>query len=480
MSNVPVQTGRDLTSGSIIGNLVMLSLPIMMSNFMQTFYDLANAFWLGKLGEKAKDALSATGISNQLLFFLLSFGIGFVIAGTALVSRYKGAGEPEKIRKIVGQLIFLLLTFVSLLVILGVIFTDQILGLLDTPVEIFDLAHHYLRIILVATFFMFTFFAYQSVSHGLGDTVTPMKIQIIAASTNLIIDPFLIFGLLIFPRMETIGAGYATLIARILASVLGIYYFRKKAGHLVPSLREIYPDWNIIKTILKVSIPSSLAISTTSFGFLFLQRFVNSFGTVVISVNSVGSRMTNIFMMPAMGLSNGLAAIIGQNLGAKNIKRAEDSFVYAIGVILAIMIVGCSLVYFYAGELTHFFVDDAEVIEVGQRMFKLTAIAAFVFGIIFVFNGLFNGSGDTKVVFLTDTIRLWIIRIPLVYILSGKLLELEWFSNAKINAFLASASSHLSAHPYDSLWWSMVYSNIITAIAAFLIFKTGRWKRVKL
>lgn len=470
----------DLTKGSIIKNLVLLSLPIMMSNFMQTFYDLANAFWLGRLGENAKNAVSAAGITSPVLFFLLSFGIGFMVAGTALISRYKGACEPEKIKKTIGQLLFLLLTFVTFLVVLSLIFTEQILRILQTPQEIFAISTGYLRVILISMFFAFAFFIYQSVAQGLGDTVTPMKIQIVAVTVNLLLDPLLIFGLWIIPHMETIGAAYATLVARTVASILGIYVFRRDSKDLIPTLNDLRPNWEIIKTILKISVPSSLAMSCTSFGFVFLQGFVNTYGTIAISINSIGARMTNLFMMPAMGIYNGLAAIVGQNLGAKNPQRAEKSFLYALLLVGSIMAIGSCLIYFFAAELTRFFLNDVDVIDAGKRMFKLTAFAAFIFGIHFCFIGVFNGSGDTKVVLMLDLIRLWVIRIPLVYLLSGKLIELGWFSNERILHFLTVVSAHLSAHPYDALWWSMIYSNIITVTAAYLIYRSGRWKRVKI
>jgi len=473
-------SGIDLTKGSIVKNLVTLSLPIMLSNFMQTFYDLANAFWLGKLGENAKEAVSAAGITMPIVFFLASFGFGFVIAGTAMTARYKGANEPEKIKKIIGQLIFILLTFITIILVLSLVFIDQILSSLSTPKEIFSISKGYMSITLISAFFMFTFFFYQGITRGLGNTITPMKAQLVSIGLNILLDPFFIFGISFFPRLETIGAAYTSLIARALAAVLGIYLFSVQSKDLIPQFKDIIPKWDLLKTIFKVSIPSSLSISTTSFGFVILQGFVNSYGTVPISINSVGNRMINFFMMPAMGFSQGLAAIIGQNLGAKDIKRAEKSISYAFLLIMPIMIIGSIFVYLFAAELTRFFINDPEVIEAGKRMFKLTAISALVFGILFIFNGIFNGSGDTKVVMVLDITRLFVLRIPFVYILSGKLIEMRWFSNESIIRFLELISGHLAAYPYDALWWSMVYSNIVSAICAYLVYRTGRWKRVKI
>ena len=473
-------SGMDLTQGSITRNLVKLSLPIMASNFMQTFYDLANAFWLGRLGEHARDAVSAAGITFPILFFLSSFGFGFVIAGTALVARYKGAREPEKIKKTIGQLIFILVVFTVVFLSFSLGYINQILRILHTPPEIFALSRGYLRIILIGAVFMFIFIFYQSISQGLGDTVTPMKAQITAVVLNVILDPVLIFGLLSVPRFETIGAAYATLIARALAASIALVSFKRRYKDLIPSMADIAPKWDLIKTILKVSIPASLSLSTTSFGFVFLQGFVNSYGTVAISINSIGGRMTNIFMMPAMGISSGLAAVVGQNLGAKNIPRAEKSIWRAFSLITPIMGIGCLLIFFFAAQLTHFFIDDPEVIEAGKRMFKLTAYASFIFGILFVFNGVFNGAGDTRTTMKLDMTRLWLIRIPLVYILSGKLLEYSFFSSGRISSFMHVVSKPLSAFPYDSLWWSMVISNLISTAWAILIFRSGRWKKIKI
>lgn len=471
------ETGMDLTSGGIYKNLMKLALPIMLSNFMMTFYNLTDAFWLGKLGENAMNAVSVAGLTFPLIFFLSSFGIGFVVAGTALISQFKGAGTPEMMKKVVGQFLLILIGFSVIFLTFSFLFLNDILSLLQVPAAIFETSKHYISYILVGVFFMFIFLTYQSFAHGLGDTVSPMKIQIISVSLNVILDPIFIFGIGFMPTLETVGAAQATLISRIIAAGLALYFLKKKTAQIIPTLQELKPDKKLLKKIFSISIPASIAHSITSFGFIVLQGFVNTYGTLVISVFSIGNRMMGLFMMPAMGISNALATMIGQNLGAKKISRAVRSVKVGMILVMLIMLIGCSFLFFFGSSLTRFFINDPAIADVGVRMFKVVSLAAFIFGVLFVFMGVFNGSGHTKPTLLLNISRLWFLRIPLVFILSGKILEYTFIRESFLNNFLTKLSNPLSKHSYDALWWSMLISNLITTILAVYIYKRGKWKR---
>ncbi|RLC54954.1 MAG: MATE family efflux transporter [Candidatus Cloacimonadota bacterium] len=471
------QAGMDLTHGSIYKNMMKLALPIMLSNFMMTFYNLTDAFWLGKLGENAMNAVSVAGLTFPLIFFLSSFGIGFVVAGTALISQYKGAGTPEMMKKVVGQFVIILIVFSIIFLTFSFTFLDSILRLLYVPQEIFEVSKQYISYILVGVFFMFIFLTYQSFAHGLGDTISPMKIQIISVSLNVVLDPIFIFGIGFMPRMETVGAAQATLISRVVAAGLAIYFFKKKTNHIMPKIEDIKPDKKLLKRIFDISIPASVAHSITSFGFIILQGFVNTYGTLVISVFSIGNRMMGLFMMPAMGISNALATMVGQNLGAKKISRAVKSVKVGMILVLLIMLVGCSLLFFFGSTLTRFFINDPAIAGVGERMFKVVSFAALIFSVLFVFMGVFNGSGHTKPTMILNISRLWFLRIPLVFILSGKILEYAFIHDSFLNEVLTKLSIPLSTHSYDALWWSMLISNIFTTILAVIIYRQGKWKK---
>lgn len=468
----------DLTQGSISSNLVKLSLPIMFSNFLQMFYNLTDAFWLGKLGENARGAVSAAGIAFPLIFFLSSFGFGFVIAGTSLISQYKGANRFPEMKRVVGQFVVLVAIFCAFFLIFSFVFLDNILHLLQVPQEIFEVTKQYISVIMVGMIFMFLFLSYQSFSHGLGDTISPMKVQIVSVLINVIVDPVLIFGIGFFPRLEAVGAAYATLFARVIGAVIALMYFMKKDKVLIPKIQDLIPDKVMLKKILNISIPASLGQSVTSFGFLLLQGFVNSFGTVVITVFSIGNRLTGFFMMPAMGMSNALATIVGQNLGARKVERAVESVKKAFLLIMSIMLIGCAILYFFGSDIVKFFIDDSEVVQTGVRMFRVSSFATFIFGIVFIFMGVFNGSGHTKPTMILNIVRLWGLRIPFVLMLSG--LALKYVKIDFLFPFLHWISKPLSEYPYDALWWSMIISNGITAIWAFIIYEKGEWKKGKI
>ena len=324
---------------------------------------------------------------------------------------------------------------------------------------------------------MFIFMSYQSFSHGLGDTISPMKIQIFSVGLNVILDPILIFGIGFFPKLETFGAALATLIARILAAGIAVYFLFKKMPSIVPEKKDIYPHPKMLKRIIKISIPASVSHSVTSFGFLILQGFVNTFGTVVISTFSIGNRIINFFMLPAMGISSALATIIGQNLGAKKVHRAVQSVKVSFALVLTIMTIGTILVFLFGSSLIRLFINDPEVIEIGRRMMRITSFAAAVFAVLFVFIGVFNGSGHTRPAMLFNISRLWFFRIPLVYILSGYILKLSLFDSDFFRKIFYPLSIPLAAYPYDALWWSMLISNILAGLWAFTVYRKGKWKK---
>ena len=329
-------------------------------------------------------------------------------------------------------------------------------------------------------FFMIIFFAYQSISHGLGDTVSPMKIQFLSVSINVVLDPILIFGLLIFPKLGVVGAAYATVFARFIGALYAFWYLFRKKKFILPSPKQILPDFTLLKKILKISIPASVSHSITSFGFLILQGFVNTFGTVVISVYAIGNRLIGFYMMPAMGISHALSAIVGQNLGAKNTERAIKSLKTAFVLIMGIMFIGALILFNFGATLTKIFINDPEVIEAGVRMFRITSIAAFAFGIIFVFMGVFNGAGHTLPPMIINMSRLWVLRIPITFILSDRLLQIDFFKNSFLAGFLKEAAKIIEPYNYDALWWAMLISNITCAIVSVILLVKGSWKNKKI
>jgi putative MATE family efflux protein len=467
----------DLTTGSIWKNLIFLSMPIMLSNLLQTFYNLTDAFWLGKLVD-GRDAVAVVGMSFPLVFFVSSFGVGFTVAGTALTAQYKGAGKVNEIKKIFSQYILILAAFTVLFVLLAFTMIDGVLDLINTPPQIYAESKIYLTYIISSMVFTFITLLYQSFAHGFGDTVSPMKIQLYAVGLNILLDPIFIFGIGFIPQSGIEGAAVATVFSKFVGAAMSVFFVYKKYHIILPKFKDIAPDLMILKRIMKISLPSSIGMSMTSFGFVFLQGFVNSYDTVIMSAHAIGNRLTSLFMMPAMGFSSALSSIIGQCLGAKKIERAKQSVKIAFLSVILFLAPISILIYFFGGHLTRFFVNDPEVISKGVRMFKILSVASFSFSLIHVYMGVFNGSGHTKYNMVFNSSRLWIFRIPLVYLMSGRITDYAIFSSmVSLVPFFNWMAEPLKEHPYEALWWSMVISNFITFAWAFALYMKGSWTK---
>lgn len=466
----------NLTEGKILKSLIILSLPIMLSNFMGTLYNLVDTFWLGKLETGATEAVAVAGLTFPLTFFIMSFSAGFTLAGTAIVAKFKGMNDYAKIRLSIGQFVPILGSFAIILVIITSTLIPTFLKILHTPPELIEGAHIYITYIMYGMIAMMFFMVFQSITTAFGDSFTPMVVQVITVSLNIILDPLFIFGIGFFPKLGIKGAAIATLISRVIASLIALFIFLKKYRDLVPSLQDMIPQKAVLRNIFQIGVPASIGQSTTSFGFLLVQGLVNSFGTTVISAYSIGNRMTGIFMLPAMGISNALSSFVGQNLGAGKTDRAVKSVHYAMMLVMGVMTVGSLLLYSFGGELVKFFVDDFAVIDIGSRMFKISAIATWIFGILIVFMGVFNGSGHSKSTMTFNISRLWLFRLPISYLFAGYFVgkDLGWFSF--LEDTIIYLGNVLAPYQYEALWWAMVFSNIAGVAIAFSIYLKGNWK----
>ena len=440
-----------MTVGSVRRKLMLLAWPVMLSHLLQTFYNLADAFWLGKLG---RQALTAPTITMHVVFIGFALAMGLGAAGTTLVSQYKGAGRDENVTKAGGQLLVLLAGTGLLLGITGFLLTPHILRLLQTPPDAWQMTYNYMRWIFAGIPFLFVFSVYQGVSTGLGDTLGPMQVNLITVILNLILDPILIFGLGPAPRMGVVGAAVATVFCRAAASFIGVVRMLAGGNGFRLKLSDMKPDIVIIRKILKIGLPVGLGQMGTSLGFTVMIGVVNSFGSAVTAAFGVGNRIIHMAMVPAMGLSQANAAAVGQNLGAGNTARAEKSVRSSLLLIGMILLPLTVTMFLFGGDIARVFINDQTVIELGRTMFKVTSPSVFVFGFLLVLLGSFQGSGHTVPVMVLNMSRLWLLRIPGAYLL----------------AFTLGMGT-------TGIWWAMFISNTFTALMGWFWFFTGSWKK---
>ncbi len=451
----------NLLEGGLYGIILKLGAPIAAGAAIQMLYNLADTFWLGKLG---RSAITAPIISFHILFLIIALGIGFSIAATSLVSQYTGAGEIEKANKVTGNIMLYLGGGSLLFVLILFPLSDTLLRALRTPADAFIQTTSYFRIALIGIPLSFPFFVFQAVFNGYGDTKTPLKIEIVSAFLNLILDPLLIFGCLGFPAMGVKGAAIVTTCTRGLASLIALWILFSGKKGLKIEFRDFFPDRRLLRLILKTGAPASLGMSGASFGFLVLMGLVNTFGTPVVSAFGIMSRIVHLYMMPAMGIGSAVTAIVGQSLGAGMQSRAREAVTKGITLMVWIITPFILFSTFFGNQLTAIFIPgDLLVRGIGATMFLIISPSVFFFGLSSVINGAFQGSGYTIPVMVTNLSRIWLFRIPFVYLIS------IYFMGGPTNP-----------EAMNGIWWGMFFSNVLSFLMIYFWYAKGNWVKARI
>jgi len=451
----------NLLEGNLYKTIIKLGSPIALGAAIQMFYNLADTFWLGKLG---RSAISAPIISFHIIFLIIALGMGFSIAGTSLVSQFTGAGEKEKVDRVTGNILLYLGIGSLFFVFLIYPFSSEILKLLRTPSDAFPKTFTYFRITVIGIPLSFPFFVFQAVFNGYGDTKTPLKIEMTSAILNLILDPIFIFGYFGFPELGVKGAAIATTGTRALASFIALYILFKGKKGIKITLKDLKPDRSLLPMILKTGAPASLGMSGASFGFLVLMGLVNTFGTSVISAFGIMSKIVHLYMMPAMGIGSAVTAIVGQSLGANMPARAKEAV--KKGIRLMIIVISPFILFstFFGHELTGFFIPgDLLVQSIGATMFLIISPSVFFFGLSSIINGAFQGSGYTVPIMVTNLARIWLFRIPFVYILA---------------VVIMNGPSNPDAT--TGIWWGMFFSNMLSFLMIYFWYLQDKWSKARI
>lgn len=427
--------------------LFKIALPIMAANLLQSLYNLADTYFLGSLGAEAVSAPSITGnISN----FLIVFGMGFSLAGTTIISQTFGHNKKagKEIDQMASQLLLIDLVLAVFIAIVGVILTEPLCKLMDVPEGItYDYTVTYMSITFWTVPLMFMDYVLRSILQGLGDSVTPLYVQVVTVSLNCVLDPIFIHVL----DLEVAGAAYATFIARAVSAIVSLLIlFSGKKGVKV-SFRDMRIQKSFLRKIFRIGFPAALGQGISNLGFAVIQGVTNSFGPAVIAAFGIGNKITNFFMMPAMGISQGVQVLVARKLGEGNNKEASKVVIRALIYIGIFVTVGMVFCMVQGDMVMRFFVTDPEVIFYGQQFFNVITFSIIIFGIYTVITGAFNGGGETQYTMWANIIRLWGVRVPFAYILP------------------------ILFGTYG-LWFSMFLSNIVAFLILLPPFVKGKWK----
>lgn len=442
---------RKYTEGRIFNSLFSLAVPIIFANILQTAYQLIDTFWLGRLGA---DAVAAVSISFPLLFLVLSLGSGLTLAGTVLVSQYFGAGDQTQVDFNSSQTISLIFIVALSLSVISYYSAAPLMDLIGAGPEILQDSVSYFQVSSIGFVFLFMFFAFQSLMRGIGNVMLPVYIVLFTVLLNLVLDPLFIYGYGPIPGYGVAGAAVASVVTQALSAVIGLWIlFRGRSGIRI-HINKMRPHLFTLKRIVNLGLPASIEQSTRALGMTFMVVLVTGFGSEVVAAYGIGARILSFIIIPALGLAIATTSLVGQNIGAIKIKRAEKVANLSSQIAFFGLTGMGILMYFFAVPITAFFIpEDPEVIQDAALFIKIMAPSFGLLGVQQVLNGVFNGAGFTKASMLISILNLWIIRFPLAFLLSHK--------------------TELSA---EGIWWSFPVSNAIAALVAFIYFKQGYWK----
>lgn len=438
----------------ILNTILKLAFPIIMANILQTMYQLVDTFWLGRL---SANAVASVSLSFPILFLVVSLGGGLTLAGTVIVAQHKGSGDQRMVNYASSQTVMVVFFISIILALIGYYAAGTLMNLIGAGEELIDDAVIYFKVSSWGYIFMFMFFVYQSLMRGIGNVIIPMYIVLGTVILNLLLDPLFIFGYGVIPGYGVAGAAVASIFTQAISAGIGLYIlFKGKKGI---KIRLVYMRWDFkwIKNLFSLGLPASLDQSSRAAAMAAMVMLVTSFDSEIVASYGVGARILSLVVVPALGLSIATTSLVGQNIGAGRLDRAER--VGNIGMLIAAF--GLSflgiILFFLAEPLTRFFVpDDPEVIEVGSKFIKIMAPTFGLLGIQQVLNGVFNGAGLTKVSMLISVIVLWMARFPV--------------------AFMLSNNTSLS---YEGIWWAFPISNAIAATIAYVYYKRGSWKKIQ-
>lgn len=442
---------NNLTEGSIIKSLLFLSIPIIFANILQTAYQLTDTFWVGRLGTVA---VAAVSISFPVIFLIISMGGGLAMAGTILVAQYKGKNDQKAINHITAQTFLMVVTTACILALFGYYITPLLMRLMGAETNVYIDAVRYMKISFIGMIFIFVYMVFQSLMRGVGDVKTPVYIVIGTVLLNLILDPLFIFGYGFIPAFGVAGAAVATIGTQGIAAIIGIFILLKGSYHIQLHLHDLKPDINIMKKMFILGFPASIEQSTRALGMTIMTFLVASFGTLTIAAYGVGSRILSFVIIPAMGLSMSTSTLVGQNIGAGKIYRAEKVGKLSCWLgFITLSLVGI-IVFIFAQPIAAFFIPgEINTIQASALFVKIMSLTFGFIGIQMALNGVFRGSGNTTISMILSIISLWVLRFPLAYILS-------------IHAKLGELG----------LWIAFPVANIIAAIITWLWFIKGTWK----
>ena len=406
---------RILYDKNILKGILLLALPIMFNNIVKAFHDVVDMLVVGKMDAPAdvvSNQIAAIGFVGPVISIFQSLAMGVMIAGAALMSQYIGAKRKEDASKISGQLLIICTVIGIVFNILLYFLCPTILKWMNAEESLYEYSLIYLRIRSFEMTGLFIFFAYQATRQSMGDTVMPVVWNVLSIISNIVLTCIFIF---IF-KMDLRGAAYATVISNMILIPIVIIHMRiSKDMKLTKESLKL--DFGKISQIFRLGWPSAVSQAFTSLGFAIINSVIAGYDDTILSAIAIGNRINSMLLFPTMAVGSVLATFVGQNIGASNINRAKKSVNVAMALSIAIGIVGGLGLLPFRTELAEIFLTNQYDIDLCVKYLFYLLVGLPLMSVFQCYNGCFQGAGRTGLSLTLSTIRLWVLRVPVVLLM---------------------------------------------------------------
>ncbi len=444
---------QDYTSGSLRRAIFLLSIPMILEMLMESLFAVVDIFFVSQV---SINAIATIGLTESVITLIYAIAIGLSMAATAMVARRVGEKDYPKASQAAVQAIILGTSVAIIASIIGIIFPGEILALMGAESDLIAEGKGYTQVLIGGNLSIMLLFLINAIFRGAGDASIAMRSLWLANILNILLDPVFIFGLGPIPALGVKGAAVATTIGRGTAVLYQIYMLQSSKSRVQIRWNDIKVRLDMMRNLIKISAGGIAQFLIGTSSWVFLMRIMSEFGSEVLAGYTISIRVIMFTILPAWGMSNAAATLVGQNLGAQKPDRAEKSVWKTARYNMYFMVTVSLLYIILAPYIISFFTNEAEVIRYGALSLRVIACGYLFYAYGMVVNQAFNGAGDTKTPTVINLICFWCFQIPFAYLTS------IYFDAGPVGVFIAIS-----------------LSESLLAVISMAIFRKGKWKTVQ-
>lgn len=446
----------DYTQGNIKKAVILLAIPMILEMVLESVFALVDLYFVGHLPNSSA-AIQVVGLTESVLSIIYALAIGLSMATTAVVARRIGEKNPQLAAKAGMQAIIIAFVISVIISVLGYIYAQEILLTMGASADTAVAGEGFVRIMMAGSLIIVMLFLINGIFRGAGNAAIAMRSLWIANIANILLCPIFINGLGPVPAFGLTGAAIATTIGRSMGVAYQVYSLMNGRGMLKMKLSYIIPDLSQIIILIKIAAPAVLQFVIASCSWIFLAQLVATTGGDHGSAGyQTALRLMMFFMLPAWGLSNAASTLVGQNLGANLVSRAEQSVIQTAMFSVCFMSLVMLITFVFGRTLINVFTEDLLVQDIALRATYIMSAGYIFYGIGMVLVNAFNGAGDTKTPTWINFFGFWLFQIPLAFLLA------KTFHMGPTGVFIA-----------------VPVAETAICIAGYVLFKRGRWKTIK-